>query len=121
MDTEELTPEQAAHYEAMERFVCATENIRFKETKENWAALMNFLEEHELPVNTQNLRFAFLALSRKGLLDLLPLGQLAPLQPQQPEPSPTPAAQPAPVVPIAERRFAMFRNGNPITGTVRSL
>ena len=110
-DQEELTAEQAAHYEAMERFVCATENIRFKETRDNWAALMNFLTDQNLPVNTQNLRFAFLALSRANKLDLMALGQAAPPQPPQAESTPTPTAQPAPVVPAKARTVVVFRNG----------
>jgi hypothetical protein len=119
MEKEELTPEQA-HYAAMEEFVCATHNIRFKETHENWRLMMEFLSERELPVNMQNLRFAYLTLSNDDLLDLLPLGHLARSQPPEPETTP-PAAQPAPVVPIKAKTFAMFRNGQPITGNVRSL
>ncbi len=69
MEKEELTPEQA-HYAAMEEFVCATHNIRFKETHENWRLMMEFLSERELPVNMRNLRFAYLTLSKDDLLDL---------------------------------------------------
>jgi hypothetical protein len=121
-DQEELTPEQAAeraHYEAMESFACDVRNIRFVENRENWAKLMEFLTDQDLPVTAPNLRFAFLALTRKNELELMPLGQLQPPQPQQPEP--TPAAQPAPLVPITARSFRMYRNGQPISGGVRSL
>ena len=119
MQEEELTPEQA-HYTAMEEFCNATENIRFVECHSNWEAMTDFLNEHSLDMTPQNLRFAFLSLSKDGLLDLLPLGQLAPPQPPQPE-TPTPAAQPAPVVPVTARTFRMYRNGQPISGGVRSL
>ena len=118
MEKEELTTEQE-HYAAMEEFVCATENIRFVESRENWRAMTDFLNEHSLDMTPQNLRFAFLSLSNENKLDLMPLGQVAPPQPPQPE-KPTPVAQPAPG-PIKARKFAMYKNGNRITGSVRSL
>jgi len=101
MEQEELTAEEA-HYAAMEEFVCATENIRFVESRENWRAMTAFLNNHNLEVTADNLRFAFLALSRDELLDLLPLGHLAPPQPPQPE-APAPTAQPSPVAAPARR------------------
>ena len=117
MENEELTPEQA-HYVALEEFAADTKNIRFVESHENWATITEFLTEHNLDVTPPNLRFAFLSLSKDGLLELMPLGHAAP---PQPEPTPTPTAQPIPVMPVTARTFAMFRNGQPITGNVRSL
>jgi hypothetical protein len=117
-ELEELTAEEE-HYAAMEAFVCATENIRFVESHDNWEAMTDYLNEHNLDVTPQNLRFAFLSLSKDGLLDLFPLGHLAPPQ-QTPEPTPTPTVQPPPVVARA-RTFVAFRNGAPISGSVRPL
>jgi hypothetical protein len=119
MENEELTAEQA-HYVALEEFAADTKNIRFVESHANWRKLMDFIRDHNLETTAQNLRFAFLSLSKDGLLDLLPLGHLAPPQPTQPE-APAPTAQPAPVVPARARTFAMFRNGAAISGSVRSL
>src|SRR5882762_5812615 len=107
MEHEELTEEQQ-HYSAMEEFVCDVRNIRFKETHANWATINEFLTEHDLDVTTDNLNFAFIALSKDGLLDLMPLGHAAPPQSPQPKPTPAPTAQPAPVVPLKARTFAMF-------------
>jgi hypothetical protein len=119
MEQEELTDE--AHYAALEEFSADVRNIRFQETRDNWRALMDFLREHELPTTAANLRFAFLALSKDGLLELMPLGHAAPPQPE-PVPAPTPTVQPPPVVvPARARTFAMYRNGKAIEGTVRSL
>src|SRR5712675_986509 len=111
MEHAELTEEQQ-HYSAMETFVCATQNLRFKETRENWRLMMKFLSEHNLETTPQNLRFAYLTLGNKGLLDLMPLGILPaePPQPPQPKPTPTPAAQSAPAVPVRAQTFA-YRNG----------
>src|SRR5712671_3374570 len=91
MEHEELTEEQQ-HYAAMEVFVCDVRNIRFVESRENWATINDFLTEHSLDVTAENLNFAFAALCTDGLLELMPLGHAAPPQPPQPEaPAPTPA------------------------------
>jgi len=117
METEELE-----HYKALEEFAADTHNLRFVESRENWRKLMDFLHGHDLETTAHNLRFAFLSLCEDGVLDLLPLGHLAPPQSPQPEaPVPTPKAQPTPVVPIKAKTFAMYRNGKAIEGTVRSL
>jgi hypothetical protein len=116
MEHEALTAEQA-HYEALEQFTIDVRNIRFVENHANWRLMMDFLTAHNLEVTPPNLRFAYLALSKDGLLDLLPLGHLAPTQP---EPTPTPTVEPPPVIARA-RTFVAFRNGQPITGNVRSL
>src|SRR5882762_10395823 len=107
MKHEDLTEEQ--HYAAMEMFVCDVRNIRFVESHQNWEAMTDFLNEHSLQVTTENLNFAFNALAKDGLLELMPLGHASPPQPR-PEPTPTPAAQPAPVVPVKAKTFA-YRNG----------
>jgi hypothetical protein len=103
--------------ELMEEFTADVNNIRYKETDQNWEAMSDFLYEHDLDPTAHNLRLAYRTLKREKKLDLLPVGRVA-----EPEPTPTPTAQPAtPVVPITARAFRMYRNGLPITGNVRSV
>ena len=113
---EELTAAEQAHYQALEEFSIDTKNIRFVESRQNWAKMMEFIREHDLETTAQNLRFAYLALTKDGLLDLLPLGHLAP--PQQPQPeAPAPTAQPTPVAaPAFSRRgvAVAWKNGQPL-------
>jgi len=116
--------ENEEHYAAMEEFCADVRNIRFIENHSNWAAIMDFLTDHELETTPHNLRFAFLELSAKdGLLELEPIRESihSPIPAPQSEPAPTPTTQPAPVVPVTARTFRMYRNGKAIEGTVRSL
>ncbi len=119
MENEALTPEEA-HYAALEEFAVDTKNIRFIESHSNWRKLMEFISEHNLETTAENLSFAYVSLSKDNKLDLMPLGHAAPPQPPQPTPAPTPTVQQPPVV-ARVRTFAMFRNGKPIEGAVRSL
>lgn len=103
---------------AMDVFTADIANIRFIESAENWDVMADFLSEHNLDVAPENLRFAFLALSKDGLLDLMPLGIYVEPQPQ-PAPAPTPQ-QPTPQsVMSVKARTIMYRNGQPIEGSVK--
>jgi len=68
-----------------------------------------------------NLHFGYESLVRDNLLELVPFAQ--PIPAPEPEPAPLATAQPPAVVPAApsKRPFIMYRNGQPITGTARSL
>ena len=104
--------------QAMQAFTNDIANIRFIESAENWDVMEEFLSDHSLDATPETLRFAFLALSKDQKLDLMPQGIYVEPQPQ-PAPAPTPQ-QPTPqsVIPVKARTI-MYRNGQPIEGTVR--
>jgi hypothetical protein len=65
--------ENEEHYAVLEEFSADVKNIRFIENRANWAALMEFLTDHDLETTTGNLKFAYDALSKNGLLELEPI------------------------------------------------
>ena len=121
MDYPEVIPQDESDcYAAMEEFVCDIRNIRYVENHENWREITNFLNDHNLDVTPETLRFAFLALSKEQKLDLMPLGIYVEPQPQ-PAPAPSPQ-QPTPQsVMHVKARTTMYRNGQPLEGAVKSL
>src|SRR5258707_14372172 len=97
---------------AMDEFVSDIRHIRFVESSDyNWVSMHDWLDRNEMDAaNPEHLHFAYEALTRDHLLDLLPLGEYA--EPQAPETAPAPAV-PAPTVqtPALKRPFIMWRNG----------
>jgi hypothetical protein len=105
--------------EAVDDFLADSRTLRFEDTAANRNLLFRFIEEHDLEVSHRTLLFAFDSLQSE--LDLTPFREPIPAPPQpQAEPTPTPTVQPPPVVARA-RTFVAFRNGAPISGSVRSL
>jgi hypothetical protein len=111
-NTEEFLDYETRIKNAMDQFTAAIEHIRFVESDSNWEIMAGFLNDHSLEPTPQNLRFAFLALSRDNMLDLMALGQYAEPQPE-PAPAPTaPQSVPAPF-PRPRKTYA-WKNGKEI-------
>jgi len=109
MQDDSITAEQRVEIDA---FLADDKTIRFIECDDNWTALANFLEEHSLSINRENMIFAYESLVRDGLLELIPFRQPVELPPQ-----PQPAPSPSPLVPTptpSTRPFLVFRNGQPL-------
>jgi hypothetical protein len=120
--------ENEEHYAVLEEFSADVKNIRFIENRANWAALMEFLTDHDLETTTGNLKFAYDALSKNGLLELEPIREPipapipapapAPVPIPTPAPAPSPTVQPPPIAvptPFFKRGIAVaWKNGQPI-------
>lgn len=103
--------------EAVDAFLSDDRTLRFEDTAANRNLLFGFLEEHDLEPSHRNLLFAYDNL--QDVLELTPFREPIPAPPQ-PTSALTPTVQQPPVVARA-RTFVAFRNGQPITGNVRSL
>src|SRR6266436_4720094 len=103
------TPEQRAEIQQIEsavnKFLADPRTIRYEPTDYNQAALLDFLEAHNLQVSHSNLLFAYDGLCAEGAMQLTPLA--APLLPP-----PVPTQPPAPIPTAPDPRAPqMFRNG----------
>jgi hypothetical protein len=113
-----FTAEQRAEIDA---FLADSRTIRFVETDENWTALGTFMDEHSLPTDHASMVFAYESLVKQDALEVIPFREPIPAEPV---PAPATTHEPAPqpvVIHATMRTLAMFRNGQPIIGSTRSL
>ena len=98
----ELTPEEQEEArsvaQAVDAFLADARALRYVESESNKGALLNFLEEHSLPITHSSLILAFESLGDE--LELLPRAE--------------PVATPAPRIAPAPVSAKNFRNGQPI-------
>jgi len=95
---------------AVRDFLGDSKAIRYLETEANQAALLNFLEKHNLEVSHTNLLFAYASLCADGALELIPFAPVI----ERP-PAPVPTKSPAPIPSAADPRTPIaWRNGKQI-------
>ena len=101
------------------KFLADPRTIRYIQCGNNMDAMLVFLERHGLAINHRNLLFAHDSL--QDTLELIPFQEPITIEPPTPAlaPAPTPQ-QPTPqsVMPVKVRTI-MYRNGQPIEGTVK--
>ena len=111
---DEIPGEQRAEIDA---FLADSRTIRFVESDDNWTALGNFLDDHSLPTDRDSMVYAYETLVKRDALELVPFATPVPApDPPAPAPALTPQQRP---VPLKARTFIMYRNGQPIEGTVK--
>lgn len=111
--SEELTVEESVRLE-MDKFLADDRTLRFETTDRNFTCLADFLDQHGLEANHRNLLFAYDSL--QGVLELTPFAEPIPAAPQ---PAPAPALTPQQPSVSVKARTIMYRNGQPIEGTVK--
>ena len=117
MTSEELLAEERRMREVMDGFLA--KHMRFIENASNFNVLGDFMDKHSLELTAANLHFSYESLAAAGELELVPFA--TPIPAPEPEPTPVPSPEeptPQSVMPVKARTI-MYRNGQPIEGTVK--
>jgi hypothetical protein len=107
-----MEDEEANIRAEMDKFLADDRTLRFETTDLNFTCLADFLDQHGLEANHRNLLFAFDSL--QDVLELIPFRAPFPAEPQPVPAEPIPQS----VMPVKARTI-MYRNGQPIEGTVK--
>jgi len=118
--TEDIDPQnedQLRVKREVRRFITDPRHIDYECSEENKERLLDYLEAHDLPLTAASLHVAYEVLKEEGTLEVA-LPQ-EPVAAPEPTPAPVPTISVTPVAPARARTFAMFRNGQPISGDAR--